>query len=153
MSIITKPILLDETGKLIVEELERQNYLLSELISDAQATPAATLHEIHRIVQSGDAEHFFSFGDQINLNYKNGTTDYILPWDVVQFGEFELEDGDIKPGMVIQSHYAMQGVQFSASQAAYVCETALAPGTYNFTIGTNWGSHCHAGQVMNLLPL
>lgn len=145
MSNITKPILLDETGKLIVEELERQNYLLSELISDAQATPAATLHEIHRIVQSGDAEHFFSFGDQINLNYKNGTTDYILPWDVVQFGEFELEDGDIKPGMVIQSHYAMQGVQFSASQAAYVCETALAPGTYNFTIGTNWGSHCHAG--------
>lgn len=145
MSNITKPILLDETGKLIVEELERQNYLLSELISDAQATPAATLHEIHRIVQSGDAEHFFSFGDQINLNYKNGATDYILPWDVVQFGEFELEDGDIKPGMVIQSHYAMQGVQFSASQAAYVCETALAPGTYNFTIGTNWGSHCHAG--------
>ena len=147
MSDITKPILLDETGQMIVEELSRQNYLLSELISDSVAVPAATLHEIHRIVQSGDAEHFFSYGDQINLNYRNGNTNYVLPWDVVQFGDFELEDGEIKPGMVIQSHYAMQAVQFSASQAIMKCATAIAPGTYNFTIGTNWGTNCIKDKV------
>ena len=144
MSGIIKPIILDETGQLIAEELARQNYLLSELISESEAIPAATLHEIHKIVQSGDAEHIFGIGDQINLNYRDGSTNYVLPWDIVQFGDFELEDGEIKPGMVIQSHYAMQAVQFSATQAVYVCDTALAPGTYNFIIGTNWGSHCHA---------
>lgn len=146
MSEITKPVMLDETGHLIAETLERQNLLISELITETAASPA-TLAEIHRIVQSGEAQHFFSIGDQINLNYKEGSTNYVLPWDIVDFGEFELEDGETKPGMVIQSHYAMQGVQFSASQAAYVCETALAPGTYNFTIGTSWGTHCVKDKV------
>lgn len=146
MSEVTKPIMLDETGKLIAENLERQNLLISEMITQ-QAVSPATLAEIHRIVQSGEAQHYFSIGDQINLNYKVGSTNYVLPWDVVDFGEFELEDGETKPGMVIQSHYAMQPVQFSATQAAYVCKTALAPGTYNFTIGTTWGSHCVKDKV------
>lgn len=146
MSEITKPVILDDTGKRIVEELERQNLLLGNLVSDTDATPIAELNTIHHIVQDGDAERFFAYGDRINLNYKNGSTDYVLPWDVVAFGNFELENGDVKPGMVIQSHYAMQAVQFSASQAAYVCESALEPGTYNFTIGTTWGTHCVSGK-------
>ena len=55
MSDITKPIMLDETGHLIVEGLARQNLLLSELV-DAQshATPVATLNEIHEIVRLAD---------------------------------------------------------------------------------------------------
>lgn len=146
MSEIIKPVILDDTGKRIVEELERQNLLLGNLVSDTDATPIAELNTIHHIVQDGDAERFFAYGDRINLNYKNGSTDYVLPWDVVAFGDFELENGDVKPGMVIQSHYAMQAVQFSASQAAYVCESALEPGTYNFTIGTTWGTHCVSGK-------
>lgn len=146
MSEITKPVILNDTGKRIVEELERQNLLLGNLVSDTDATPIAELNTIHHIVQDGDAERFFAYGDRINLNYKNGSTDYVLPWDVVAFGNFELENGDVKPGMVIQSHYAMQAVQFSASQAAYVCESALEPGTYNFTIGTTWGTHCVSGK-------
>ena len=148
MSEITKPVMLDETGHLIVEGLARQNLLLSELVSaSAAATPVATLQEAHQIVRAGEAENVFSYGDQFNLNYRNGETDYVLPWDVVAFGNFELQDGEVKPGMVIQSHYAMQGVQFSASQAAYVADTALAPGTYNFSIGTTWGSNCVSGKV------
>lgn len=106
-----------------------------------------TLGQIHKIVQSGEAPNYFGYGDQINLNYKNGSTDYVLPWDVVAFGDFELQDGEIRPGMVIQSHYAMQAVQYSASQAAYVCKTALPAGTYHFSIGTSWGSHCVSGKV------
>ena len=148
MSDITKPVMLDETGHIIAAALERQNLLISELISNERhATPIETLREIHRIVQAGEAPEMFSYGDQINLNYNDGTNDYILPWNVVAFGSFELEDGEIKPGMIIQSHYAMQEVQFSASQAVYVCQTALPAGTYHFTIGTNWGSHCVSGKV------
>lgn len=148
MSDITKPVMLDETGHIIAAALEQQNLLISELISNERhATPIETLREIHRIVQAGEAPETFSYGDQINLNYNDGTNDYILPWNVVAFGSFELEDGEIKPGMIIQSHYAMQAVQFSASQAVYVCQTALPAGTYHFTIGTNWGSHCVSGKV------
>lgn len=148
MSEIIKPVMLDETGHNIVTALERQNLLISELISDEKhATPVETLREIHRIVQAGEAPTTFSYGDQINLNYNDGTKDYVLPWDIVAFGSFELEDGETKPGMIIQSHYAMQAVQFDASEAIYVAETALPPGTYNFTIGTNWGTHCVSGKT------
>ena len=148
MSEVTKPIMLDETGHLIVEGLARQNLLLSELV-DAQshATPVATLNEIHEIVRAGEAPNVFSFGDQIMLNYNDGANDYVLPWDIVAFGEFEEQDGEIKPGMIVQSHYAMQAVQFDSSEAIYVADTALSAGTYNFTIGTNWGSHCIAGKT------
>ena len=93
MSTVTKPIILDETGHLLVEGFARQNLLLSQLVSaQAQATPVATLNEIHEIVKSGEAPNVFSYGDQINLNYRNGETDYVLPWDIVAFGNFELGD-------------------------------------------------------------
>ena len=148
MSEITKPIMLDETGHLIVEGLARQNILLSELVSSqSQATPVATLNEIHRIVQSGEAPSVFGIGDQIMLNYREGETENVLPWDIVAFGNFEEADGEVKPGMVIQSHYAMQGVQFDASEAIYIAESAMPAGTYHFTIGTNWGTHCIAGKT------
>ena len=148
MSKIKKPVLLDETGHLVVEALARQNLLLSEMV-DAQshATPVATLNEIHEIVRAGEAPNVFAYGDQIMLNYNDGSSDYVLPWDIVAFGNFELEDGEIKPGMVIQSHYAMQAVQFDASEAIFVVGSAMPPGTYNFEIGTNWGTHCVAGKT------
>lgn len=106
-----------------------------------------TLAQIHDIVQSGAASRWFNYGDQIELTYNDGTNDYTLPWDVVAFGNFELQNSDIKPGMVIQSHYAMQGVQFDASEAIYIAESAMPAGTYHFTIGTNWGTHCIAGKT------
>ena len=130
----------------LVGAIERQNYLLSQLVttSSQSATSVATLSEIHEIVRSGEASATFSVGDQINLNYNDGTNSYVLPWDIVHFGDVTLQDGETVPGMFIQSHYAMQGVQFDASEAIYYCASALASGTYYFTIGTTWGSNCTA---------
>ena len=148
MSIVTDPIILDSTGHLIVEGLARQNLLLSQMVSaNAQATPVATLNEIHQIVQAGEAQNVFSIGDQIMLNWSDGTTSYVLPYDIVHFGDVELQDGETVPGMFIQSHYAMQGVQFDASEAIYVATSALPAGTYYFTIGTSWGTHCVSGKT------
>lgn len=134
-----------DVGHLIVEGIARQNLLLAQMMQTGEATPAAELNEIHRIVQSGEAPNVFGIGDQLMLNYNDGSQSYVLPWDIVHFGNVELQDGEIVPGMYLQSHYAMQGVQFDASEAIYVATAAMAPGTYYFTIGTNWGSHCHAG--------
>ena len=133
-------------GHLIVEGLARQNLLLSQMVTPAPATTEAELREIHAIVQSGEASNIFRVGDQLMLNYNDGTNDYVLPWDIVHFGDVVLQDGETKPGMFLQSHYAMQGVQFDASEAALVCAEALAPGTYHFEIGTTWGTHCVAGK-------
>lgn len=143
MSTVTKPLILDETGHLIVAGLDRQNFLLSQLVAaESTATPVATLNEIHEIVRSGEAANVFSIGDQINVNYNDGTNDYVLPFDIVHFGNVELHDGEIVPGMFIQCHYAMEGVQFDQNEAFYVVpEEGLAAGTYNIIMGNNWGSN------------
>ena len=134
-----------DVGHLMVEGIARQNLLLAQILQTGESTPAAELAEIHRIVQSGEAPNIFSIGEQLMLNYNDGSSDYVLPWDIVHFGNVELQDGEVVPGMYLQSHYAMQGVQFDASEAIYVASAAMPAGTYYFTIGTNWGSHCHAG--------
>lgn len=133
-------------GNQIAAGIARQNLLLSQMIQVSEATPATELAEIHRIVRAGEAPFVFDIGDQLMLNYNDGSQSYVLPWDIVHFGNVELQDGEIVPGMFLQSHYAMQGVQFDASEAIYVATAAMAPGTYYFTIGTNWGTHCVSGK-------
>ena len=125
---------------------ERQNLLLTQLItSNPDATPVATLREIHEIVRAGEAEHAFAIGDQLMLNYNDGSQNYVLPWDIVAFEEVELEDGETVPGMIIESHYAMQGVQFDGNEA--FCLGPLAAGTYHFAMGNSWESNVVAGKV------
>lgn len=153
MSQITKPIVLDETMHGIAGIMERTNILLSQMVSaDVDATPVATLNEIHEIVRAGEAPNVFSYGDQINVNYNNGTTDYVLPFDIVHFGDVTLQDGEVVPGMFIQSHYAMQPVAFDGNEAFYVdfdgtSYADLPAGTYHFTMGNSWGSNVVANKV------
>lgn len=150
MSQITKPLMLNETGQLLVEGIARQNLLLSQLVSASasEATPAATLAEIHEIVQRGEAAQVFSIGDQINVKWNDGTSDYVIPFDIVHFGDVQLQDGETVPGMYIQAHYAFQGVQFDQNEAFYVVTgQALAPGTYHITMGNSWGSNVVANKV------
>ena len=148
MSEITKPVMLDETGHLIVEGLARQNILLSQLVSaSSEATPVATLNEIHEIVRAGEAANVFSIGDQIMVSYNNGTTDYVLPFDIVHFGDVELQDGETVPGMFIQSHYAMEGCQFDQNEGFYVVPAGgLDAGDYYITMGNSWGTHVVNGK-------
>lgn len=142
MSTVTKPIMLDETGHLIVEGIARQNLLLTRMINAQEgATPVTTLQEIHRIVQAGEAQGVLGIGDQIMLNYNDGTQDYVLPWDIVHFGDVELADGETVPGMYLQSHYAMEVCQFDGNEAFYVADEALPVGTYYVTFGDNWGNN------------
>lgn len=150
MSQITKPLMLNETGQLLVEGIARQNLLLSQLVSASasEATPAATLAEIHEIVQRGEAAQVFSIGDQINVKWNDGTSDYVIPFDIVHFGDVQLQDGETVPGMYIQAHYAFQGVQFDQNEAFYVVTgQALAPGTYHITMDNSWGSNVVANKV------
>jgi len=103
--------------------------------------------QIQQIVQSGNAQDWFNIGDQLEINWtKNGTV-HKLPFDVVSFDPvLKYGESAEKPGLWLQSHYAGDGVQFSASNALYVATEALPAGTYHFTIGTNWGTHCVAGK-------
>ena len=131
-----------------VAALERQNLLLTRLITaEGEATPINTLQEIAEIVRRGEAPNVFTVGDQILVKWNNGTQDYILPFDIVHFDDVELQDGETVPGMFIQSHYALEGVQFDQNEALYVVPAGGIPaGTYHFTMGNSWGTHVVSGK-------
>lgn len=119
----------------------------SQLDSDVDilremATGDLTWAQIQRIVQAGNAEKWFSIGDQLEVEWTdtNGTT-HTLPFDVVSFAPVVKEGENTEsPGMWLESHYAMEPVQFDQNEAFYVLSDALPAGTYHFTFGTTWGS-------------
>ena len=145
---ITKPIMLNETGEKIVEGLARQNLLLSQLVAaSADAFPIARLNEIAEIVRRGEAPNVFSVGDQILVNWNNGTSNFVLPFDIVHFDDVMLQDGETVPGMYIQSHYALEGIQFDQNEGFYVVPAGgLSAGTYHFKMGNSWGSNVVADK-------
>lgn len=136
---ITKPILLDETGKQLLQAMNRQNAILEVMAADKLAELTTNLEEIHRLVREGIAHEVLEIGDQINVPWSDGTTNYVMPFDIVHFGEVELADGEKVPGMYLQSHYALPaGVPYDIYEAFYLCPNGLAAGTYNVTTAQAW---------------
>ena len=150
MSEITKPIMLDETGKEIVEKLHTQNMLLN-IMAGAAMEGTTSMAEIRKIVQTGKASEVYKIGDQIAVAWTDITNGqkYDCPMDVIAFPTATLQDGEEVPAMRLQWHYATPfGVQFNQYQAFYCAEDAvLKAGTYNITIGSNWGTNCISGKT------
>lgn len=121
-----------------------------ELIAIAQAGTinVMTPEAIKQIVRSGLAAKAFSIGQQLDTTFNpdGGTTQYDMPFDMVSFADAVNADGETVPALWLESHWAVNAVQFDASEAIWACVNAALPaGTYHFTIGTTWGSHCVAG--------
>lgn len=104
-----------------------------------------TYQQISEIVKSGLADQYFNIGDQITVQWDNGSTNYELPWDVVALRDVVNANGDTVPGMILQAHWVLPGVQFDASEASYVADSVISAGKYYIEIGTNWGNNCHIG--------
>ena len=135
-------IISDTTGLRIADLLGEQNAILRVANASSIAAVASDLRTIQQIVKNGYASQLFNVGDQIIVPWRDTVagTDYTLPFDIVHFGNVELQDGETVPGMFLQSHYAAPfGVQFSHQQAFYkVGEEPLAAGTYYLTFATSW---------------
>ena len=105
--------------------------------------------EIQRIVKSGNASTIFNIGDQINVPWRDvsGNQDYVMPFDIVHFGDVTLKDGTTVPGMWLQAHYCTPfDIQFSNAQAFYYAKTELPAGTYYITLTQNWGNNAKKGK-------
>lgn len=147
MSKITEPILLDSTGREMVNEMRTQNMLLG-ILSGTNINSVQDIRTIRRVVQSGNANKVFNIGDQIIIPWTDTAANkmYEAPFDVVHFGDVTLQDGEVVPGMYLQMHYCTPfGVQFDQNEAFYKAEEELSEGTYNITVGADWGTHCKKG--------
>lgn len=121
----------------IMEYIRRQVAMLHR--STATELDKAT---IQTIVRDGQATRYFSVGDQIVTKWNDGTNEYDLPWDVVDFSPAVNANGDTVPAMWLESHYALPGLQFDASEAMYrVGSNTLPAGRYYWTFGNTWGNN------------
>ena len=136
-------IISDTTGMRIAELLGEQNAILRVANASSIAAVASDLRTIQQIVKNGYASQLFNVGDQIIVPWTDvvANVSYSLPFDIVHFGDVELQDGETVPGMFLQSHYASPfAVQFSHQQGFYkVGENGLPAGTYYMTFASSWG--------------
>ena len=149
MSTITNdPIMLNETGLLIKDALDRQNGYLAMLAEGKRSEIYSSMAQIAHLVRTSsldDLPRLFPIGDQIIAPWKDmddNETVYQVAWNIVNYGMVTLNDGSEVPGLWLQMHLcSAYGVQFSHSQAFMNCQDGLAAGTYHVTFGATWGSN------------
>lgn len=147
MSVVTKPMLLDSTGRDIAALLAQQNGYLAMIASGQRPELYKSMKEIANIVRAGTVESnakIFPVGDQIIapwIDKDDNNKEYQVAWDIINHILVTLATGEVVPGMQLQMHKcSAYGVQFDHQQAFMVCPDGLAVGTYNVTFGSKWGS-------------
>ena len=139
------------TGERFVTNFPRESTMkeIAQALQTMAFTQAANLEnittwdQISGLVRNGYAQKIFDFGDQFVEKWTDTAVskEYEYPLRVNHFENVELEDGEVVPGMFLQTHYAHPfGVQFSQARAFLRCLDGLAAGTYNVTLGAKWGN-------------
>ena len=89
--------------------------------------------DIARIVRNGLGAKAFPVGTQLSVSRGENVTPYVF--DVVDHRTVtDPFTNTSKPGMALLMHRVIYGRAFDAVEALYYCESALAAGTYHFTI-------------------
>lgn len=136
----------EETLLKILEGIKTQTEI-AEITAKSQISTTTDMTSIAKLVRAGHGSRYFDIGDQLNVNWKDGTKEYTVAHDIVHFADVELKSGETVPGMYLQWHYCTpDGMQFDAAEAFYYAETELPAGTYNIIVGENWGSNCKKGE-------
>lgn len=134
-------ILTDETGEKIVKAL---NIIAQNGISHQ----SMDWQKVRTLIANGVGESAFAIGTQLIEKWTDtaDAKEYDLPWQVNHFEDMTLEDGEVVPGMWLQSHYTLPfEVQFSHQRAFLACPDGLSAGTYNFDFAKAWGNNVKPG--------
>lgn len=134
-------ILTDETGEKIVKAL---NIIAQNGIS----YQSMDWQKVRTLIANGVGESAFAIGTQLIEKWTDtaDSKEYDMPWQVNHFEDITLEDGEVVPGMWLQSHYTLPfGIQFSHQRAFLACPDGLSAGTYNFDFAKSWGKNVKPG--------
>ena len=136
-----KRILTDETGQEIVNVLE--------VIAQTNiARKDMDWSTVQAIVANGAGSKAFAIGTQLIEKWTDTAEqkEYDMPWQVNHFEDVILEDGEIVPGMWLQTHYTLPfGIQFSHERAFLACPDGLSAGTYHFDFAQSLGNNVKPG--------
>lgn len=104
-----KRILTDDTGQEIAKAL-------SVIAQTNIAHSNMDWNSVQTIVADGAGEKAFAIGTQLIEKWTDtaDSKEYDIPWQVNHFEDVTFEDGEVVPGMWLQSHYTLPfGIQFS----------------------------------------
>lgn len=136
-----KRILTDETGREIAKAL-------SVIAQTNIAHSNMNWSSVQAIVADGAGEKAFAIGTQLIEKWTDTaeSKEYEMPWQVNHFEDVTLEDGEVVPGMWLQTHYTLPlEIQFSHQRAFLACPDGLAAGTYHFDFAQAWGNNVKPG--------
>lgn len=140
-------LLTNEVGLQMLAEMKRQTAISEATAREQIAALASQMSSIAKIVRDGYGSMLMDIGDQLNIDWTDGSKSYNVPHDIVHFADVDLKNGDKVPGMYLQWHFCSPfGIQFDAAEAFYYAETELAAGTYNIIVGDNWGNNCKKNE-------
>ena len=134
-------ILTEETGGKIVKAL---NIIAQNGISHQ----SMDWQKVRTLIANGVGESAFAIGTQLIEKWTDtaDSKEYDMPWQVNHFEDMTLEDGEVVPGMWLQTHYTLPfGIQFSHQRAFLACPDGLSAGTYNFDFAKAWGDNVKQG--------
>ncbi|MEE0667258.1 DUF6273 domain-containing protein [Holdemanella biformis] len=136
-----KRILTDDTGQEIAKAL-------SVIAQTNIAHSNMDWNSVQTIVADGAGEKAFAIGTQLieKLTDTAEQKEYDMPWQVNHFEDVTLQNGEIVPGMWLQTHYTVPfEMQFSHQRAFLACPDGLAVGTYHFDFAQSWGNNVKPG--------
>ena len=134
-------ILTDETGEKIVKAL---NIIAQNGIS----YQSMDWQKVRTLIANGVGESAFAIGTQLIEKWTDtaDSKEYDMPWQVNHFEDITLEDGEVVPGMWLQTHYTLPfDIQFSHQRAFLACPDGLSAGTYNFDFEQSWNNNVKPG--------
>lgn len=134
-------ILTEETGGKIVKAL---NIIAQNGISHQ----SMDWQKVRTLIANGVGESAFAIGTQLIEKWTDtaDSKEYDMPWQVNHFEDMTLEDGEVVPGMWLQTHYTLPfGIQFSHQRAFLACPDGFSAGTYNFDFAKAWGNNVKPG--------
>lgn len=149
MSLTQVPIINEQLDTL-ADKLDALNHLISHqnasldvIAADKRASFITNLGAIAELVANDELLEVLDYGDRINLSWKNGTTEYTLPFNLCHLENATLEDGETMKVADIESHYVLPfDCVYDEPEAIFASASDLAAGNYYFKIVNDlWGGN------------
>lgn len=126
------------------EKMDTMNQFLAAIATGQGGSLKPTSwSDVQALVRKGLASKVFAVGDQ--LTCQRGST--TLVWDIIGFDIDTPADKQFTHSMTLQLHDCLPGTQYDAPEALFYCETALAAGTYNFTLLAGYDTTYGGGKT------
>lgn len=126
------------------EKMDTMNQFLAAIATGQGGSLKPTSwSDVQALVRKGLASKVFAVGDQ--LTCQRGST--TLVWDIIGFDIDTPADKQFTHSMTLQLHDCLPGTQYDAPEALFYCETALAAGTYHFTLLAGYDTTYGGGKT------